>query len=79
MERNLSKRVEAVTPVEARLLRQRLWEILQINLTDQRQAWDMRPDGSYVQRQPSTPNAPGALGTHAALMTLARQQSARTS
>jgi polyphosphate kinase len=73
MHRNLSERVEAVTPVEVPALRQRLWEILQIMLEDRRQAWDMHADGSYVQRQPGNATGPAALGTHQALMDLARK------
>jgi polyphosphate kinase len=45
-------RVEAIAPVEAPPLRQRLWQIPQVMLQDHRQAWDMQPDGSYVQRVP---------------------------
>jgi polyphosphate kinase len=73
MRRNLSDRVEAVTPVEAPALRGRLWEFLQIMLRDQRQAWEMQPDGSYRQRQPP-PGATGpeAVGTHQAMMNLTR-------
>jgi len=51
MDRNLSRRVEAVTPVRARHLRERLWEDLVVQLEDQRNAWQMQPDGSYVQLQ----------------------------
>jgi polyphosphate kinase len=73
MERNLSRRVEAITPVEAPPLRQRLWQILQVMLKDYRQAWDMQPDGSYIQRVPpadAPPNGPEQVGTHKALMAL---------
>jgi polyphosphate kinase len=49
MDRNLSRRVEAVTPVRARALRERLWEDLVVQLEDRRNAWQMQPDGSYVQ------------------------------
>jgi polyphosphate kinase len=76
MERNLSRRVEAITPVESRQLRERLWEILQIMQQDQRQAWDMLPDGSYVQRKPDPQldsASPQALGTHQVLMELTRR------
>ncbi len=75
MERNLSDRVEAITPIEARPLRERLWEILQIMRNDYRQAWDMQPDGTYVQRMPP-PGATGpeALGTHQTLMNLTKQR-----
>src|SRR5262249_21820535 len=71
MRRNLSERVEVITPVEALPLRERLWEILQIMLADERQAWDMQPDGSYVQRQPTAASGPAALGTQQRLMELA--------
>ena len=30
-------------------LRERLWEILQVQLEDQRNAWQMQPDGTYRQ------------------------------
>jgi polyphosphate kinase len=72
MERNLSHRVEAITPIEDRRLRERLWEILEIMLRDQVQAWEMQPDGSYVRRTP--PAGPGTLGTHQALMERTRQR-----
>ena len=58
MFRNLSLRVEAIVPVEDPLLRVKLWEILQISLEDQRQAWDMKTDGTYVQRVPKDESAP---------------------
>jgi polyphosphate kinase len=53
MKRNLESRVEVVAPVEAPDLRQELREILDVQLSDQRSAWDMRSDGSYVQRMPA--------------------------
>jgi polyphosphate kinase len=73
MERNLSRRIEAITPVEAPPLRQRLWQILQVMLQDHRQAWDMQPDGSYIQRVPPAdgpPDGPEKAGTQGALMAL---------
>lgn len=75
MRRNLSERVEAVTPVEAPPLRERLREFLEILLADQRQAWDMQPDGTWIQRRPR-PGASGleAIGTHQAMMDLTRQR-----
>jgi polyphosphate kinase len=60
MPRNLERRVEAVTPVEAPALRERLWEILDVHLKDQRSAWDMHPDGSYEQRHPTEGSEPAA-------------------
>jgi polyphosphate kinase len=68
MYRNLHARVEAVVPIEQRNLRERLWMILQTMLNDRRQAWDMLPDGSYVQRECQD----GELGTHGILMALHR-------
>jgi polyphosphate kinase len=78
MDRNLSRRVEAVTPVESRPLRERLWEALQIELTDSRQAWQMQPDGSYVQLQPDAASSEAArAGAHATLMRRTRERHAR--
>jgi len=72
MYRNLLGRVEVITPMEDAAGKARLWEILQVMLRDRRQAWDMKPDGSYVQRQPAAgEGGPEAMGTHAALMELA--------
>lgn len=76
MYRNLSHRVEAVTPVERPRLRKELWEILQINLADRRSAWDLQPDGSYVQRTPDpAAGEQGRLGTQDVLMRRANRQS----
>ncbi|MDA8379014.1 MAG: polyphosphate kinase 1 [Planctomycetia bacterium] len=53
MSRNLSHRVEAATPVENPLLRQRIREILDIMLNDNRQAWNLSASGQWTQRQPA--------------------------
>ncbi|OUL31633.1 polyphosphate kinase 1 [Nostoc sp. 106C] len=52
MPRNLDRRVEAVTPVEDPKISQTLQDILEIMLADNRQAWDLQSDGSYIQRRP---------------------------
>ncbi|BAY08623.1 polyphosphate kinase 1 [Calothrix sp. NIES-2098] len=52
MPRNLDRRVEAVTPVEDAKISQTLQDILEIMLADNRQAWDLQSDGSYIQRHP---------------------------
>ncbi|PMB00668.1 polyphosphate kinase 1 [Fischerella thermalis CCMEE 5268] len=52
MPRNLDRRVEAVTPVEDPKILQNLQNILEIMLADNRQAWELKSDGSYVQRHP---------------------------
>jgi polyphosphate kinase len=77
MRRNLSSRVEVVSPVRAEPLKQRLWEVLDICLRDRRQAWTMKPDGSYELSHPATDdNGPETLGTHEVLMALARSRAA---
>jgi polyphosphate kinase len=73
MHRNLSERVEAITPVEAVVLRERLWKILQLFLADRRQAWDMQPDGTYIQRTPlHNENSTDASGSQQILMEWSR-------
>ncbi len=54
MKRNLESRVEVVVPVEAANLRKELRFILDAQLGDRRNGWEMQPDGSYVQRRPGT-------------------------
>jgi polyphosphate kinase len=53
MQRNLEKRVEVLVPVEDARQQQELRIILDAQLNDQRGAWDMQPDGSYVLRSPN--------------------------
>ena len=50
MQRNLEKRVEVLCPIEDPRLQAELRFMLDTQLSDQRGAWDMQPDGSYVQR-----------------------------
>lgn len=52
--RNLEDRVEVMVPVEEPALRQRCLDILQLYFKDRRLAWDLGPDGQYVQRQPAS-------------------------
>ncbi|MEQ9460828.1 MAG: polyphosphate kinase 1 [Phycisphaeraceae bacterium] len=75
MYRNLNNRVECITPIVDAFARRRLSTIIEIMLTDQRQAWDMHGDGSYIQRQPGpkTPKSE-ARGTHKTLMKLHRRE-----
>jgi polyphosphate kinase len=75
MDRNLSRRVEAVTPVDNRHLRERLWEVLQMQLADERNAWVMQPDGTYEQCTASSRSPKVAReGSHVALMKRTRQR-----
>jgi polyphosphate kinase len=76
MYRNLSKRVEVVTPVLARDVKEKLWEILTIILRDRRQAWQLHEDGTYSRMEcGGSSDGPEAFGTHATLMELARRRS----
>ena len=50
MKRNLEARVEVLCPVEHPQLMEELRAILDTQLEDQRSAWEMQPDGTYVQR-----------------------------
>ena len=34
---------------DARPLKERLWEVLEVQLEDQRNGWQMQPDGEYRQ------------------------------
>jgi polyphosphate kinase len=52
MPRNFLRRVEAVAPVEAPRLRERLRSLLQTCLDDNRQAWVLDADGRYSQLLP---------------------------
>jgi polyphosphate kinase len=52
MPRNLDRRVETVVPVEDTSLHPRLRSLLEVCLTDNRQAWYLLSDGSYLQRTP---------------------------
>ena len=76
MQRNLSSRVEIVTPVWDPALKARLWELLDANLRDRRIAWVMSSDGSYELLQPGEGGGPETLGTHEILMDLARARAA---
>ena len=53
MTRNLESRVEVVAPVEGEHLKDELKAIFEMQLNDQRNVWDMRSDGTYVQRRPA--------------------------
>ena len=52
MRRNLDDRVEVVVPIEDEVARARLKRTLKFCLEDNRQAWDLGPDGRYTLRWP---------------------------
>jgi polyphosphate kinase len=66
MPRNLERRIEAVTPILDPGQRRAVLDIIELMLEDNRQAWDLLPDGSYIQRQPP-PGGP-ELATHRRLI-----------
>ena len=69
MQRNLQSRVEILVPVERLMLQRDLRRFLDIQLADRRSAWDMQPDGTYIQRKPD--KADEAKGCHQLLIELA--------
>ena len=52
MRRNLDRRMETIIPVTDPELKQELEQTLQVYENDNCSAWDMQPDGKYVQRRP---------------------------
>jgi polyphosphate kinase len=71
MPRNLDRRVEAIAPVEDPDTSRDLQEILGIMLADNRHAWELQPDGHYVQRRPSAGS--GEQSSQQVLMDMALQ------
>jgi polyphosphate kinase len=68
MSRNMHRRVELALPIEDRVPRAKIWQVLQIMLQDYRLAWEMQPDGYYLRR--SFENGRNPFGTHETLMGL---------
>jgi len=66
MPRNLDRRIEAVTPIEDPADRQSLRDLLMLMWGDNRQAWELRADGTYEQRRPPSPETERA--THRLLV-----------
>src|SRR4051812_45313779 len=52
MPRNFDRRVEAVAPIENPALHERLRALFMTYLDDNRQAWELGPDGVWTQREP---------------------------
>jgi polyphosphate kinase len=74
MKRNLEARVELLCPVESEPLARELRIVFDTHIADQRSAWDMQSDGSYIQRVPLEDN--GSEGSHNKLIarTIRRQK-----
>jgi len=67
MERNLDRRVEAVAPVEDQALQQRLRDIIELMLRDDRRAWELGADGTW-QRVETLVTEPTGTDTFEELM-----------
>jgi len=74
MKRNLEYRVEVLAPVESASLRAELKMLLDIQWNDRRSAWEMRSDGTYVQRQPPGRRQQAEPGSQEALIRLAEKR-----
>lgn len=68
MYRNLHARVEAIVPILDRSLKEKCWEILQMCVKEQRQAWQMNSDGTYTRRTSND------IGLHQTLMQMAKMR-----
>jgi polyphosphate kinase len=66
MPRNFDRRVETVVPIESPDLHPRLKALLNACVNDNRQAWILQPDGTYVQQRPLSGES--ERGTHALLL-----------
>jgi polyphosphate kinase len=66
MKRNLEARVEVLCPVESPALTRELRIVFDTHIADQRSAWDMQSDGSYIQRVSKEANA--VAGSHSLLI-----------
>jgi polyphosphate kinase len=69
---NLEARVEVLCPVEVPALVREIRSILDVHLQDTRSAWDMQPDGSYIQRMPADLGEAGA--SHCQLIELTEKR-----
>jgi polyphosphate kinase len=66
MKRNLEARVEVMCPVTDPELTGELRVIFDCHATDRRSAWEMQPDGSYLQLRPA--GEEGGEGSHQLLI-----------
>lgn len=74
MKRNLESRVEVCTPIEASKHKQLLRELLDLQLTNSRNVWEMQSDGTYVQIHSDTEK--DDLCIHHYLIALAEKRAA---
>jgi polyphosphate kinase len=75
MDRNLDRRVEAVTPIEDTAAQARLAEIVEIMLADDRRSWQLGSDGRW-RRTEEIEGRAGRVDTFQALKDLALEEEA---
>ena len=71
MPRNFDRRIEVVVPVEDSMHQETIRHTMAVMLEDNRQAWDLRADGSYSQ---CPPGEDPERGTHRVLMDYYRER-----
>jgi polyphosphate kinase len=52
MHRNLHNRVELICPIHDSKIKEKIWDYLEVLSLDNRRAWDLESDGTYIQRKP---------------------------
>ncbi|MCH2132793.1 MAG: polyphosphate kinase 1 [Phycisphaerales bacterium] len=79
MKRNLDSRVEVVTPVVDEEAKRRLHRILDVNIQDRADSWEMRSDGTYrpFEVPDGAASGPAISGTFETLCLDAREAEAR--
>ncbi|MFP5576623.1 MAG: polyphosphate kinase 1 [Acidimicrobiia bacterium] len=74
MGRNINRRVEALVPVETPSLQERLQEILDVVLADDRLAWELSGDGCWSR----VPDTGAGVDTHRRMQELALRRARRS-
>ncbi len=72
MKRNLESRVEVCTPIISSRLQKLLREILDLQLENKRNSWEMQSDGTYLQNRSRLKN--GAVSVHDILIKQAEKR-----
>ena len=73
MYRNLHARVEALCPIYDRVLKEKMWTILQAYWNDSQQTWTMKSDASY-EKKSKTAEPSAGLSVQEELMRLTKAQ-----